>query len=147
MRKISHCRCDPVKRGELAGFALIEVVVSLLLVYLMAGVLLNVITVGTAGLSSSQRQTAAWAYGSSLLEEMKAAPERFIIPGEACTLNSREAGFSIVPPGGMKAELIVQPVESVPGVYRVEVRVFSEQGESLWEECLLGFVRLDPELL
>jgi len=88
-----------------------------------------------------------WAYGSSLLEEMKAHPERFIISGETNVINSREAIFHTLPPEGMTAEVVVQPVESVPGVYRVTVRIFAVQGESAWEEFLLGFIRLDPEVL
>ena len=62
---------------ENSGFILIEVLVSLVLVYLISGLVLNVITVGTASLGSSGHQTLACAYGASLLEEMKAYPERF----------------------------------------------------------------------
>lgn len=145
--KLSSCNCCRHKMGAPDGFALIEVVVSLFLVYLIVGLLLNVVTAGMAGLSSSQRQTIAWAYGSSLLEEMKAHPERFIISGETNVINSREAIFHTLPPEGMTAEVVVQPVESVPGVYRVTVRIFAVQGESAWEEFLLGFIRLDPEVL
>ncbi len=116
--KLSSCNCCRHKMGAPDGFALIEVVVSLFLVYLIVGLLLNVVTAGMAGLSSSQRQTIAWAYGSSLLEEMKAHPERFIISGETNVINSREAIFHTLPPEGMTAEVVV-----------------------------LGFIRLDPEVL
>ncbi|HQA51216.1 MAG: hypothetical protein GX176_11700 [Syntrophomonadaceae bacterium] len=145
--KLSSCNCCPHKMGAPDGFALIEVVVSLFLVYLIVGLLLNVVTAGMAGLSSSQRQTIAWAYGSSLLEEMKAHPERFVIPGGTSTFNSRDAVFGTVPPEGMTAELEVQPMSNVPGVYRVTVHIFADQGESPWEEYLLGFIRMSPELL
>ncbi len=145
--KLSSCNCCRHKMGAPDGFALIEVVVSLFLVYLIVGLLLNVVTAGMAGLSSSQRQTIAWAYGSSLLEEMKAHPERFIISGETNVINSREAIFHTLPPEGMTAELEVQPMSNVPGVYRVTVHIFADQGESPWEEYLLGFIRMSPELL
>jgi hypothetical protein len=146
--RVICCGCWRVrlKTGP-AGYSLIEVVVSLFLVYLIVGLLLNVVTAGMAGLSSSQRQTIAWAYGSSLLEEMKAHPERFVIPGGTSTFNSRDAVFGTVPPEGMTAELEVQPMSNVPGVYRVTVHIFADQGESPWEEYLLGFIRMSPELL
>lgn len=146
--RVICCGCWRVrlKTGP-AGYSLIEVLVSLFLVYLIVGLLLNVVTAGMAGLSSSQRQTIAWAYGSSLLEEMKAHPERFIISGETNVINSREAIFHTLPPEGMTAELEVQPMSNVPGVYRVTVHIFADQGESPWEEYLLGFIRMSPELL
>lgn len=146
--RVICCGCWRVrlKTGP-AGYSLIEVLVSLFLVYLIAGMLVNAVMAGSMGLNSSQRQTMIWAYGSSLLEEMKAHPERFIISGETNFINSREAIFHTLPPEGMTAEVVVQPVESVPGVYRVTVRIFAVQGESAWEEFLLGFIRLDPEVL
>ena len=59
---------------ENSGFILIEILVSLVLVYLLSGLVLNVITVGAVSLDSSGHQTLACAYGASLLEEMKAYP-------------------------------------------------------------------------
>lgn len=144
MVSCSNCRHTLVTP---TGFTLIEVVVSLFLVYLLVGMLVNVVIVGTDSQNSSQRQTIAWAYGSSLLEEMKAHPERFVIPGGTSTFNSRDAVFGTVPPEGMTAELEVQPMSNVPGVYRVTVHIFADQGESPWEEYLLGFIRMSPELL
>mgnify|MGYP000979033730 CR=1 FL=1 len=147
MTKLHSFRCCRVFRRDQSGFTLIEVVISLFLLYLISGVLLNVVTVGTVGLGASQRQTVAWAYGASLLEEMKACPERFIISGDACTVSSEEAAFVTAPPEGMTAQLEVEPVGNVPGVCRVTVRIFGVEGERQWEEYLLGFVRLDPQLL
>lgn len=131
---------------ENSGFILIEILVSLVLVYLLSGLVLNVITVGAASLGSSGHQTLACAYGASLLEEMKAYPERFIIIGETCSFNSDEAAFLVSKPEGLTAELEVMPVGSCPEVYRVTICISEEQGERPWEEWLLGFVRLDPEI-
>lgn len=131
---------------ENSGFILIEVLVSLVLVYLISGLVLNVITVGAASLGSSGHQTLACAYGASLLEEMKAYPERFITPRETCSFNSDAAAFSVSKPEGLAAELEVVPVANCPEIYRVTIWITNEQGEHPWEECLLGFVRLDPEI-
>jgi prepilin-type N-terminal cleavage/methylation domain-containing protein len=132
--------------SEDSGFTLIEVLVSLLLVYLMSGLVLNVISVGAASLGSSGHQTLACAYGTSLLEEMKAYPERFIIPGGNYAFNSDEVAFAVSKPEGLTAELEVMPVGNCPEVYRVTICIGDEQGERSWEEWLLGFVRLDPEI-
>lgn len=131
---------------ENTGFILIEVLVSLLLVFLISGLVLNVITVGATSLGSSGHQTLACAYGASLLEEMKAYPERFIIPGGNYAFNSDEVAFAVSKPEGLTAELEVMPVGNCPEVYRVTICIGDEQGERSWEEWLLGFVRLDPEI-
>ena len=50
MTKLHSFRCCRVFRRDQSGFTLIEVVISLSLLYLISGVLLNVVTVGTVGL-------------------------------------------------------------------------------------------------
>ena len=130
---------------ENTGFILIEVLVSLLLVFLISGLVLNVITVGATSLGSSGHQTLACAYGASLLEEMKADPERYIIPGETCSFKSDAAAFAVSKPEGLAAELEVMPMACCPEIYRVTICITNEQGDRPWEEWLLGFVRLDTE--
>ena len=147
MRYISRGRYGIHREVDQGGYMLIEVVISLFLVYLMAGLVLNVIAVGSVGVSSSGQHTQAIAYGSSLLEEMKVHPDRFIILGEPCSFNAGEANFLVSEPEGMTAEVEGIPLASVPKIYRVSIHISGEQGGRLWEECLLGFVRIDSERL
>jgi len=131
--------------GKKSGYTLIEVVVSLLLVGLLSQLVLNAIMVGTVGVKASENQTLACAYGASLLEEMKAHPEHYIVFGEACYFHSSETNFLAANPEGVTAEVEVRPTPSFPEIYRVSISIRGESGGRLWEECLLGFIRIDPE--
>ena len=119
--------------------------VSLLLVGLLSQLVLNAITVGTAGVKASENQTLAYAYGASLLEEMKVHPEHYIVFGQACYFHSSETNFLAASPEGVTAEVEVRPIPTFPEIYRVFISIRGESGGRLWEECLLGFIRIDPE--
>lgn len=137
-----HILGKKIPRNEQAGFTLIEVLVSLGLVYLLSVLVLNVITVSAVGVRSSEHQALAYAYGASLLEEMKAYPEQYLgLGGSFC---SDEAPFLTAKPEGFTAEVKVEPVASFPEIYRMEIYVCGERGGCPWEEYLVGFVRINP---
>jgi len=133
--------------GKKSGYTLIEVVVSLLVICLLSQLVLNVMMVGTAGVKASENQTLACAYGASLLEEMKANPEHYIVFGEECYFDSSETTFLAAKPEGVTAEVEVRPTPSFPEIYRVFISIRGESEGRSWEECLLGFLRIDPETI
>lgn len=139
-----NCFAD---RADQAGFTMIEVLLSLLLLYLISGLVANVIAVTSLNINWSGQQTLALAYASSLLEEMKVHPDHYVIIGEHYSVNSDLVSCQAAKPEGMEAQLEVGPVPDTPAIYRVNICVSGERGGRRWEECLLGYVRLDPATL
>lgn len=124
---------------EAAGFTLVEVIVSMLLVLLLSQMALNIILLGYRQIECSARQTLAGAYAVSLLEEMKAHPQDFIENGETAIVDGTYYAFATPVPDGMSAAVTIRPFSS--HVYQVEILVTGEGGERAWEESVRGFVR------
>lgn len=122
-----------------AGFTLMEVIVSMLLVLLLSQLTLNIILLGYRHIECSARQTLAGAYAASLLEEIKACPGDFIENGEAATVDGSYYAFATPVPEGMSVTVEIKPFSS--HVYQVDILITGEGGDSDWEESLYGFVR------
>lgn len=136
-----------VSRGERDGFTLLEVLISLLLLYMIAGLMVNAMGIGLRGIAFSTRQTLACAYGTSLLEEMKAHPERYVVRGGASSFAGDDGCFAAEPPAGMQAQINLEPLPAIPAVYRVNICMSGEQEGEAWQDYLVGYVRLPPETL
>lgn len=132
--------CNASEAGSReAGFTLIEVIISMLLVLLLSQVVLNVILLGYRHIECSSSKTLAGAYAASLLEEMKARPGDFIENGDTATVDGSYYAFATPVPEGMSAAVKIRPFHS--HIYQVDILITGEGGANEWEESLCGFVR------